>query len=158
MLACGGNTLKAGSKTVGFKIIKIRVILVIHYIKILTLVCCITACSREVQQPFSLDDLYHANPIADAQKAIAKGDLHVYALYGHHPYTPNIKRGCISDEDIVPIEGTSDTYQSYEEAQFNTLASLYAEYYNSQIKFHLVKKGNTCFYPFHKKFYPFHKE
>ena len=46
----------------------------------------------------------------------------------------------------MPIEGTSEITYSYEENQFNLLANLYAEYYNTQIKYHLAEQGNKCFF------------
>lgn len=102
------------------------------------------SCSSEVKQPFSSDYLYSADPIADAQKAISKGDLHVYATYSGGPYIPEIKRGCVSNENIIPIKGTSHGYENYKQAQFNTSADLYAEYYNSQIKAYLIRNGDKC--------------
>lgn len=102
------------------------------------------SCSSEVKQPFSLDYLYSADPTADALKAISKGDLHVYATYSGGPYTPEIKRGCVSGENIIPIKGTSHGYENYKQAQFNTLADLYAKYYNFQIKAYLIRNGDKC--------------
>lgn len=121
-----------------------EVILLIRLSKIAILFCLTTSCSKDTEQPFTLNYLYHADPIADAQKAISKGDLHVYATYSGGPYTPAIKRGCVSNENIVPLKGTSHGYDTYKQHQFNTLADLYAEYYNSQIKIHLVRNGDKC--------------
>ncbi|SLJ83452.1 hypothetical protein DABAL43B_0234 [Psychrobacter sp. DAB_AL43B] len=104
----------------------------------------ITACSYEVEQPFTLDYLYQADPTADAREALARGDLRVYGVYGYSMTTPGIRRECVDEENIIPIEGTSDTRQSYEEAQFNTLAHLYAEYYNSHVEFYMLYQGDTC--------------
>ena len=106
--------------------------------------CLAVACSSEVEQPFSLDYLYSADPTAGALKAISKGDLHVYATYSGVPYTPEIKRGCVSDENIVPIIGTTHGYENYKQHQFNTSADLYAKYYNFQIKAYLIRNGDKC--------------
>lgn len=119
-------------------------VLVIKSLILFLFLCLAAACSSKVKQPFSSDYLYSADPIADAEKAISKGDLHVYATYSGGPYTPGIKRGCVSDENIIPIKGTSHGYENYKQAQFNTLADLYAEYYNSQIEIYLIKNGNKC--------------
>lgn len=106
--------------------------------------CLLTACNGKVKQPFSLEYLYKADPVADAQDSIANGDLHIYAIYGGSPYTPQIKRGCIDNKNIVPIQGTTHNYDTYKQAQFNTLANLYAEYYNFQIKAYLIRNGDKC--------------
>ncbi len=127
-----------------FQAKKMKEILLIKSLILFLFLYLTAACSSEVKQPFSSDYLYSADPIADAQKAISKGDLHVYATYSGGPYTPAIKRGCVSNENIVPLKGTSHGYDTYKQAQFNTLADLYAKYYNSQIKIHLVRNGDKC--------------
>mgnify|MGYP001606674727 CR=1 FL=1 len=119
-------------------------VLVIRSLIPLLFFCLAAACSSEVEQPFSLDYLYSADPTADALKAISKGDLHVYATYSGGPYTPEIKRGCVSDENIVPIIGTTHGYENYKQHQFNTSADLYAKYYNFQIKAYLIRNGDKC--------------
>lgn len=119
-------------------------VLVIRSLILSLFFCLAAACSSEVKQPFSSGYLYSADPTADALKAISKGNLHVYATYSGGPYTPGIKRGCVSDENIVPIKGTSHGYENYKQAQFNTLADLYARYYNFQIKAYLIRNGDKC--------------
>lgn len=104
----------------------------------------ITGCNNGIKPPFDSKGFYNADPKTDAERAISKGDLHVYAVYGHNPYTPEIKRGCLKEEYIIPIKGTSDAIEKYKHAQFNALASLYAEHYNFQIKAYLIRKGNKC--------------
>ncbi|MGP4714030.1 MULTISPECIES: hypothetical protein [unclassified Psychrobacter] len=118
--------------------------MVIKSIILFLFFCLAVACSSEVKQPFSSDYLYSADPTADALKAISKGNLHVYATYSGGPYTPEIKRGCVSDDDIVPIIGTTHGYENYKQHQFNILADLYAKYYNFQIKAYLIRNGDKC--------------
>lgn len=80
-------------------------------------------------------------------KKLEKVQFHFYAIYGIGRSVPGVQRKCITDiSQIVPIEGTSEITYSYEENQFNLLANLYAEYYNTQIKYHLAEQGNKCFF------------
>ena len=121
-----------------------EVVLRIKAIVLLISIFLISACSSEQKQPFNLDYFYNANPAEDAKKAISRDDFHVYAIYGGNPYTPEIKRGCLKDHNIIPIKGTSDAIENYEHDQFNALAKVYAEHYNFQIKHYLIKQGNSC--------------
>lgn len=111
------------------------------------LLCAVIGCSNEAKQPFSLDYIYSADPKIEAQKAIKRGDFRFYAIHGIGRSVPGVQRECITDiNQIIPIEGTSEITYSYEENQFNLLANLYAEYYNTQIKYHLAEQGNKCFF------------
>ena len=96
--------------------------------------CLVAACSSEVKQPFSLDYVYKADPISDANKAIKKGDFHFFAINGIGRFIPSVNRRCLThDTKVIPILGTTEIITSYEEAQFNVLATTYAEYYNRTI-------------------------
>lgn len=111
------------------------------------LLCLTIACSNEAKQPFSLDDIYNADPKVDAQKAIERGDFHFYSINSIGLSVPRVPRECITRiSPIIPIEGTSEIIHNYKENQFNLLAYLYAEYYNTQITYHLAEQGNKCFF------------
>ena len=125
--------------------LSMEVVLLIRLVKIAVVVLFISSCSRDIEPSLTLSYLYHADPTVDAQKAMAEGNLKVYGVYGYALTTPSIKRECVSKTDIIPIEGTSDAVQSYKESQFNTLARLYAEYYNRQIELLLISNGDDCF-------------
>lgn len=125
--------------------LSMEVVLLIRLVRLAVLVLFITSCSEDVEPSFTLNDLYYADPTVDAHKAMAKGNLKVYGVYDYALTTPGIKRECVNKTDIIPIEGTSDAVQSYKESQFNTLARLYAEYYNRQVELFLISNGNDCF-------------
>ena len=119
-------------------------ILRIKTIVLLIFIFLVSACNNEKEKKFDLDYFYDADPVEDANRSMSRDDFHVYAIYGGSPYTPEIERGCLEDDHIIPIKGTSDAIENYKHDQFNVLAKVYATHYNFQIKAHLIKQGNSC--------------
>ncbi len=88
--------------------------------------------------------IYEANPVDDVKKAVEVNDFRFLGVYGYSLIVPGLKLECIDiEQDVKPIEGTSDSYSSYEEEKFNAVAKIYADYYNFQLMRHL--KDNEIF-------------
>ena len=86
--------------------------------------------------------IYSADPYDDFVNAMQSGDYRYLGIYGYSLSVPGISLDCVSlEKDVRPIEGTSDTNSSFEEAKFNALAKVYAEYYNFHVRHFLEEKG-----------------
>lgn len=89
------------------------------------------------------DWIYSADPYSDFTNAIEREDYRFIGIYGYSLSVPGVSLNCINVEtDVRSIEGTSDTNSSFEEAKFNALAKVYAEYYNFQMKKYLQDTGS----------------
>ncbi|GAA5217422.1 hypothetical protein ACFSJ3_18155 [Corallincola platygyrae] len=122
---------------------------------LLTLPLLLTACARieyvsndadtEARVKESLGWLYTADPAKEASTAIADGDYRFRGVYGYSVSAPGIPNACVHYTDINPINGTSDTRASYEEAKLNAIAIQYATYYNFYIRRYLAEhQGWDC--------------
>ena len=92
---------------------------------------------REPNQIKAMRWLDKANPIADADNAIAHGDHRLRGVYGltlSIPGTdPNLKIELERRYGVNPIEGTSDNRINQEHARLIELAHNYASTYNRRI-------------------------
>lgn len=89
-----------------------------------------------------LDELYHADPVVDAQKAIKAKDYRLLGTYDYSASVPHAQKECLDfNRDVKMIEGTSDVEMSYKESQFNSLAILYARRYNFHMMLYLKEHG-----------------
>lgn len=88
--------------------------------------------------------LYVADPLDDFRKSVENKDYRFVGIYGYALSVPGVNPICIDpDRDVKLIEGTSDTYSSYEEEKFNVVARVYADHYNFQLKQYL--KGRNMY-------------
>lgn len=63
-----------------------------------------------------VDWLYRANPIDDFIDSVEHNDYRFVGIYGYSLTVPGVPLRCIDvKKDVKPIEGTSDSYSSYEE-------------------------------------------
>ncbi len=90
--------------------------------------------------------LLSADPELDVQAAIVKKDHRFKGVYGYSISTLGISIMCLDyEKDIAPIEGTSDSMDSYEDEIFNAVARVYAENYNLKMKIYLEENyGVEC--------------
>lgn len=85
-----------------------------------------------------INQLKHADPKADLDAALAKGDFRFVALHGIGPMVPAVED---YDVEVVEkrygiryIENTTDKPQDEQEKELNTTAWGYAEKYNSLLR------------------------
>lgn len=104
----------------------------------------ISSCGKTDEEKLNLEIidemgwLYKADPIADAQSFIEKGDFRFRGVYGIARIIPNIEKKCIDIEnDVVYIKGTSDALETYEHQKLNAIAKIYAETFNIYMLFYL---------------------
>lgn len=89
-----------------------------------------------------LDELYHADPVADVHQAINAKDYRLLGVYNYSAFVPHAQKSCLDfKRDVKMIKGTSDVSMSYKESQFNSLATLYAERYNFHMMLYLKEHG-----------------
>ena len=90
--------------------------------------------------------LYSAKPDQDFQEAIKRKDYRFIGIYGYTMYVPEVNLTCISnEEDVKPIEGTSDAVFSYEHSKLIAIAQVYAKSYNIRmLEFRKEKLGLKC--------------
>jgi len=103
-------------------------------------------CKNKASDLVDVGWLYEANPLEDFKESVNRDDYRFVGIYGYSITVPGVKLKCIDvDKDVKLIEGTSDSYSSYEEEKFNAVAKVYADYYNFQLMKYLESKNlYTC--------------
>jgi hypothetical protein len=107
-----------------------------HLILSLFMVGAVVSCSAapDSASVAKLRWLEHADPIVDAQNALASKDHRLVGVYGYTLSAPGIEtsqqRTYQERYGIRPIEGTSDALESEEHERLVRKATEYAERYN----------------------------
>lgn len=103
-------------------------------------------CKNTASDSIDVVWLYEANPLEDFKESVNSNDYRFVGVYGYSLTVPGVALKCIDiEKDVKPIEGTSDSYSSYEEEKFNAVAKVYADYYNFQLIKYLESKNSfTC--------------
>ena len=85
--------------------------------------------------------LEYADPIVDAQKALASNDYRLVGVYGYVVSIPGVEMAqwltYQQRYGLRPIEGTSDALEGEEHARLVRKATEYAERYNKHVLAHV---------------------
>lgn len=85
-----------------------------------------------------------ADPERDFLAAIEKKDYRFRGLYGVALVVPRVSRTCISlNDDVNPIDGTSDAMLGYEHEKLIAIAAVYAADFNLRMR--LFREKNFGF-------------
>jgi hypothetical protein len=92
---------------------------------------------RVVALPEELVGLQNADPIADCEAAVRKGDFRFLAMRGYSTYIPGMENDtnlATRPEAFRVIEGTGDVIYGHEHARLQGCARDYARRYNCEMR------------------------
>lgn len=108
----------------------------------LTFLFSLYGCRNTTSDSVDVSWLYEASPLEDFKEAVNREDYRFIGIYEYSLVVPGVKLKCIDvEKDVKLIEGTSDSYSSYEEEKFNVVAKVYADHYNFQLRKYLEGKS-----------------
>ncbi|MGH7847889.1 MAG: hypothetical protein ACREQW_22325 [Candidatus Binatia bacterium] len=114
-----------------------------HLLPFLVVLGALVACrvSEDSASVAKLRWVEHADPIVDAQNALASNDHRLVGVYGYVISIPGVEMSQWPTYQqrygLRPIEGTSDTLEEEEHSRLVRKATKYAEHYNKHVLTHV---------------------
>lgn len=100
------------------------------------------AATKSQSEVDKLGWLMDADPKQDLELALSDSDERFIGIYGFGLIVPIADSLCLDFKtDVKFIDGTAEARSGYEHAKLNSIAEVYARYYNVLLISHLEKEG-----------------